>query len=68
MIEQPWEEQAMRTVVVALAAPTGGSSSGCVSDVDRDLARAIIVNPDDYYVNVHNAEFPAGAVRGQLAR
>lgn len=68
MIEQPWEEQAMRTVVVALAAPTGGSSSDCVSDVDRDLARAIIVNPDDYYVNVHNAEFPAGAVRGQLAR
>jgi hypothetical protein len=26
----------------------------------------ILTNPDDYYINVHNAEYPAGAVRGQL--
>lgn len=52
-------------VVLALAAPTGGSSSDCTK-VDRDLARDIASNPDDYYVNVHNAEYPAGAVRGQL--
>ncbi len=24
-------------------------------------------NPEAYYVNVHNAAFPAGAVRGQTA-
>ena len=54
-------------VVVGLAAPTGGSSSGCV-DVNRELALAIVQNPQNYYVNVHNAGFPAGALRGQLGR
>ncbi len=54
-------------VVVPLAAPTDGDSSGCV-DVTRELALAIIRNPAGYYVNVHNADFPAGAIRGQLSR
>ncbi|HEX6270138.1 MAG TPA: CHRD domain-containing protein [Anaerolineales bacterium] len=44
-----------------------GSSSGCVS-ADRDLIKAIIQNPEGYYVNVHTTEFPAGAVRGQLSK
>lgn len=52
-------------VVVPLAAPTSGTSSGCAS-VTRELALEIIHDPDGFYVNVHNAEFPAGAVRGQL--
>ncbi|HVM38870.1 MAG TPA: CHRD domain-containing protein [Sphingomicrobium sp.] len=52
-------------VVVGLAAPTSGSSSGCVS-IDREEARDIIRNPENYYVNVHNREFPGGALRGQL--
>jgi CHRD domain len=54
-------------VVVGLTPPTSGSSSGCVS-VDRDLAKAILKNPEEYYVNVHNEPFPAGAVRGQLSK
>jgi CHRD domain len=53
-------------VVVPLTPPTGGSSSGCAS-VDPELAKAILKNPAAYYVNVHNAEYPAGAIRGQLA-
>jgi hypothetical protein len=44
---------------------TGGS--GCVT-ADRDLIVAILTNPSDYYFNVHNADFPAGALRGQLTR
>ena len=55
-------------VVVPLP-PTGPSSgSGCVTGVDRGLARDIIRHPADYYVNTHNAEFPTGAARGQLSR
>lgn len=53
-------------VVVPLSAPTNGSSSGCVS-VDPELIKAIRQNPENYYVNVHNAEYPAGALRGQLS-
>ena len=55
-------------VVVPLP-PTGPSSgSGCTTGVSRDLAIAIIERPWEYYVNTHNAEFPAGAARGQLSR
>jgi len=54
-------------VIVTLVPPTEGTSSGTVS-VDRELALEIIRNPSEYYVNVHNADYPAGAVRGQLAR
>lgn len=53
-------------VVVPLSPPTSGTSSGCAS-VNPDLAKAILKNPEAYYVNVHNADFPAGAIRGQLA-
>jgi hypothetical protein len=52
-------------IVVHLAAPTNGTSSGC-AEVTRELAKDILRNPADYYVNVHNADFPAGALRGQL--
>ncbi|MBS1786273.1 MAG: CHRD domain-containing protein [Acidobacteria bacterium] len=28
----------------------------------------IMKNPGNYYVNVHTAEFPNGAIRGQLGK
>jgi hypothetical protein len=54
-------------VVRGLTAPTGGTSSGCVP-ISRELATEILQSPEDYYVNVHNAAFPGGAVRGQLGK
>jgi hypothetical protein len=53
-------------VVIPLVAPTTGSSTACTS-ADRDLLKSIRENPSLFYVNVHNAEFPGGAIRGQLS-
>lgn len=40
--------------------------SGCV-EADPALIEQIGENPSNYYVNIHNADFPNGAIRGQLA-
>lgn len=48
-------------IVVALNPYTGGCT-----DISRQLALAIIMHPEAYYVNVHNASYPSGALRGQL--
>jgi hypothetical protein len=53
-------------VEVPLSPPSSGSSAGCAS-ADPALIQSIIDNPELYYVNVHNADFPGGAVRGQLS-
>jgi hypothetical protein len=63
-------------VVVPFFEPVPGAASlpatlhavaGCV-DVAPELADAIADHPGRYYVNVHTADFPGGAVRGQLRR
>ncbi len=47
------------------AAFTDGIAAGSVA-VDEDVESAVLAHPEDYYVNVHNAEYPGGAARGQL--
>jgi hypothetical protein len=55
-------------VVVPLTPPdASGVSSGC-AEVSRELALAIIQNPEGYYVNVHTTDFESGAIRGQLSK
>jgi CHRD domain len=54
-------------VVVPLTPPDAtGSSSDCLTIADKGLLLDILAHPRAYYVNVHNTDYPTGAVRGQL--
>jgi hypothetical protein len=44
-----------------------GTIGACVTAASELLAD-IVANPADYYVNVHNARFPGGALRCQIDR
>ena len=52
-----------------IVVPLGGAykSKGCIAAPSAAIARQIAARPSAYYVNVHNAKYPGGALRGQLA-
>ena len=60
-------------IVVELNTPDRGNrlagffSRGC-ERISPALSRQLRLNPARYYVNVHNAPFPDGAIRGQLTQ
>lgn len=46
---------------------TGKGSDMCIA-VEPDKLKPIVANPSGFYVNIHTADFPGGAVRGQLTK
>ena len=61
-------------VVANLAWPQDGQAGDCLTEGEPGkfptgefgIVPRILENPQDFYVNVHNSEYPAGAIRGQL--
>ena len=60
--------------VAMLAGPEDGDAADCLTEGEEGkfptgeagIVQRILENPSDFYINVHNPEFPKGAVRGQL--
>jgi len=55
-------------VAVPLTAPDASGKSAGGATADPAVLTDLLANPTGYYVNVHNAEFRAGAIRGQLSK
>ena len=55
-------------IEIPFPTPPLGTSSACVEDLSSQQLAELISKPSEYYYNVHNATYPAGALRGQMAR
>lgn len=66
-------------VVAALAFPKEGNAADCLTEGEEgkfpligedgepeSIVADILENPGNYYINVHTADYPDGAIRGQL--
>lgn len=61
-------------VVANLAWPQDGQAGDCLTEGEVGkfptgefgIVQRILNNPQNFYVNIHNSEYPNGAIRGQL--
>ena len=61
-------------VVAALAGPEDGNAADCLTEGEMGkfptgesgIVQRILNNPSQFYINVHNPDYPNGAVRGTL--
>jgi hypothetical protein len=51
--------------VITLDIPDPESET-CMDGLDQAALQAVVDDPDAHYVNLHNADFPDGAIRGQV--
>ncbi|MCB1025613.1 MAG: CHRD domain-containing protein [Acidobacteria bacterium] len=66
-IHEAPEDKAGPVVVTLMPSPEDEEGeSECVS-VNPLLIERMVMNPSNFYVNVHNEKFPDGAIRGQLS-
>ncbi|MDG5498838.1 CHRD domain-containing protein [Marinobacter sp. BGYM27] len=62
------------SVVANLAGPEDGNAGDCLTEgekgkfptAEEGIVQRILTNPDDFYINIHNPDYPKGAIRGQL--
>ncbi|MDX1634743.1 MAG: CHRD domain-containing protein [Marinobacter sp.] len=60
--------------IAMLAGPEDGDAADCLTEGEEGkfptgeagIVKRILENPSDFYINVHNPEYPDGAIRGQL--
>lgn len=61
-------------IVAALAGPEDGNAADCLTEGETGkfptgeagIVARILADPANFYVNVHNPQYPNGAIRGQL--
>lgn len=61
-------------VVANLAWPQDGQAADCLTEGEEGkfpagepgIVHRILDNPQNFYINIHNSEYPQGAIRGQL--
>ena len=46
--------------------PTTSPAEDCVKKLKKKLLNKVQNHPENFYVQLHNMQFPQGAIRGQL--